>query len=77
MRTPSLGWAGVVGAVLLLAAEPPAVAGAEEGRPIYVAKCQACHGATGRWLVIDASYTRAPASRAPRVCWYCCSSRTS
>jgi mono/diheme cytochrome c family protein len=26
----------------------PALAGAEEGRPIYVAKCQACHGAEGK-----------------------------
>ena len=26
----------------------PALAGADEGRPIYVAKCQACHGAEGR-----------------------------
>jgi mono/diheme cytochrome c family protein len=26
----------------------PALAGAEEGRAIYVAKCQACHGAEGR-----------------------------
>lgn len=51
MRTPSFGWACVVGATLWLAqgvAAAPAFAGAEEGRPIYVAKCQACHGPTGR-----------------------------
>ncbi|MCB9685969.1 MAG: cytochrome c [Alphaproteobacteria bacterium] len=47
MRTPSRGWAWVVGATLLTATAP-AFAGAEEGRPIYVAKCQACHGASGK-----------------------------
>jgi mono/diheme cytochrome c family protein len=32
---------------MLLALDPPASAGVEEGRAIYVAKCQACHGAEG------------------------------
>ena len=34
--------------ILLALALSPASAGAEEGRAIYVAKCQSCHGPEGR-----------------------------
>ena len=34
--------------MMLALALPPAHAGAEEGRAIYVAKCQSCHGPQGR-----------------------------
>ena len=38
----------VLGLVGPLARVAPASAGVEEGRAIYVAKCQACHGVTGK-----------------------------